>query len=165
MRTTAFILGAIALWSSPAFAGAKIEFSAYEGPPQISVGNGGTRIAKNGIDYWTSGTPPRRYQVIGLVQDKRDETWDGGHAIGSPSIAEKVKKAGGDAVIVQSQEEAGRTGGYGSGSGAFAFLAMGGSKTITSMLVVKYLPEDATSPAPAPTATSSPTPPTSSPPP
>ncbi|MFM7029073.1 MAG: hypothetical protein ACKOXK_10420 [Chakrabartia sp.] len=124
-----------------AFAQAKIDFAAYEGPPKIVEGEGGTKITKNGIDYWTTGTPPRRYQVIGFVQDKRDESWDGGQAIGSPNIAGKVKKAGGDAVIVESQEEAGKLGGGGAANQFFGFFATGGSKTITRMLVVKYLPE------------------------
>lgn len=135
---------------SVAHAGAKITFSAYEGPPVIHTGEGGTRIQKNEIDYWTSGTPPRRYQVIGMVQDKRDEEWDGGHAIGSPSIADKVKKAGGNAVIIQSQEEAGKSGGAGYAGNGFGFLALGGSKTVTSMIVVKYLPDEAIKPKPEP---------------
>jgi hypothetical protein len=138
MRKALLIALAVA---TPALGQAKIEYSGYEGPAQIVTGTGGTKITKNGIDYWTSGTPPRRYQVVGMVTDKRDEQWDGGHAIGSPSIAKKVKAAGGDAVIVQSQNEAGHTGGYGFGSGFAAFLAMGGSKTMTAMLVVKYLPD------------------------
>jgi len=128
--------------STPAFAQAKTDFAGYEGPPQVVQGEGGTKITKNGIDYWTTGTPPRRYQIIGFVQDKRDETWDGGQAIGSPSIAKKVKKAGGDAVVVESQEEAGKSGGGGAANQFFGWFAAGGSKTITRMLVVKYLPEE-----------------------
>jgi len=128
--------------SAPAFAQAKIDFAIYEGPPKVATGEGGTKIAKNGIDYWTTGTPPRRYQIIGFVQDRRDELMDGGHAIGSPSIASKVKRAGGHAVIVESQDEVGKTGGFGSASPFFGFLAMGGSKTVTRMIVVKYLPDE-----------------------
>lgn len=119
----------------PPAAWAKVQFSAYDGPAPITTGAGGTKITKNGIDYWTSGTPPRRYQVIGLVTDKRDEEWDGGRAIGSPAVAGKVKKAGGNAVIVQSQTEGGATGGGGFGG----IFALGGSKTMTTMLVVRYL--------------------------
>jgi len=134
---------AFALSISPnaAIAGAKITFSAYEGPPVVATGTGGTRLEKHDIDYWTSGTPPRRYQIIGMVQDRRDEAWDGGNAIGSRTVAKKVKQAGGDAVIIQSEEEAGSTGGAGTGAVLGGFFAMGGSKTITKMLVVKYLPE------------------------
>lgn len=129
--------------SAPVFAQAKIDFAAYEGPPRIAQGEGGTKVAKNGIDYWTTGTPPRRYQIIGFVQDRRDEFWDGGQAIGSPKIAKKVKAAGGDAVIIQTQEEAGQSGGLASGNQFYAWGMSGGSKTITRMLVVKYLPDEA----------------------
>lgn len=144
------LIGSLLLASAtPAFSQAKIDFAAYEGTPVIKIGTGGTKISKNGIDYWTTGEPPRRYQVIGAVQDKRDETWDGGHAIGSPSIAKKVKKAGGDGVIVLSENEAGHSGGFSSttgfANGGFGWLfglgVSGGSKTITRMVAIKYLPE------------------------
>lgn len=142
-RSICTITAALALGlSGPALGQAKIDFATYEGPPRILQGEGGTKITKNGIDYWTTGTPPRRYQVIGFVQDRRDETWDGGHAIGSPNIAGKVKRAGGDAVIIESQDEAGKSGGYGSANSFGGWFASGGSKTITRMLVIKYLPED-----------------------
>lgn len=140
----------MAMLPAQVMAQAKVTFSAYEGPEVIKAGEGGTKVTKNGIDYWTSGTPPKKYQVIGMVQDKRDEMWDGGHAIGSPNIANKVKKAGGDAVIIQSQDEAGKNGSFGTGLWGGMFMG-GGSKTITVMLVVKYLPE-------APTAASAPAP-------
>lgn len=147
------VLASVLAFEAPtARAQAKIDFALYEGAPVIKTGTGGTKITKNGIDWWTTGEPPRRYQVIAAVQDKRDEMWDGGHALGSPSIASKVKKAGGDAVILLSQDEAGKGGGYGSGTGAFAFLFSGGSKTISKMIVVKYLPD-------VPPTTEAPTPP------
>lgn len=116
---------------------AKTDLSQYEGPPAIETGKGGTKLTKHGIDYWTSGTPPRRYQVIGMIADKRDETWDGGHAVGSPKVASKAKSIGGDAVILESQDEAGNSG----GGGFWGLFAMGGSKTITRMLVIRYLPD------------------------
>lgn len=140
MNRLPIAIAALILTTSPALAQAKIDFATYEGPPQIQVGTGGTKITKNGIDYWTTGTPPRRYQIIGFVQDKRDETWDGGHAVGSPNIAKKVRKAGGDAVIIQSQDEAGKAGSYGTGLLGGLFMG-GGSKTVTRMLVIKYLPD------------------------
>jgi hypothetical protein len=148
----ALALAIVPILSVPAFAQAKIDFAIYEGPPKVATGEGGTKITKNGIDYWTTGTPPRRYQIIGFVQDKRDELMDSGHAIGSPNIASKVKRAGGHAVIVESQDEVGKTGGFGSASPFFGFLAMGGSKTVTRMLVVKYLPDEVPPVSPAETA-------------
>lgn len=133
--------------TQPAIAGAKVTYSAYEGKPVIKTGEGGTKVSKNGIDYWTSGEPPRRFQVVGMIEDKRDEMLDGGHAIGSPNIAGKVKKAGADAVIIQSQEEAGKSGAFGSANSGFGFLFAGGSKTITRMVVVKYLPDEPAKPS------------------
>lgn len=125
--------------AAPAAAQAKIEYSGYEGPEIVENGSGGTKITRHGIDYWTSGTPPRRYQVIGRISDRRSEEMDGGHAIGSKTVARKVKAAGGSAVILLAQNDVAQgssgiaTGGLGS------FLAMGSSKTTTTFTVVKYL--------------------------
>lgn len=132
-------LALIAVFMTPtvAMAGAKVQFSAYEGPESIKVGTGGTKITKNGVDYWTSGSPPRRYQIIGMITDKRDEEWDGGHAVGSPKVARLVLQAGGDAVIISSQTE----GGSGGGAGFGGMFALGGSKTLTTMTAIKYLAE------------------------
>lgn len=40
--------------STPAVAGAQIDFAIYEGPPQVVTGEGGTKVTKHGIDYWTT---------------------------------------------------------------------------------------------------------------
>lgn len=127
--------------SAPALAQAKIDFAEYSGTPIIETGEGGTKIAKNGIDYWTSGKPPRRYQVIGRITDRRSEEWDGGHAVGSPTVAKKVKQAGGSAVIMLEQNDVGAgTSGGGSVAGGWgSFFSMGGTKTTTTFIVVKYL--------------------------
>lgn len=132
---------ALSLCASPALAGAKIEFSEYSGPELIERGEGGTKITKNGIDYWTSGKPPRRYQVIGRITDRRSEEWDGGHAVGSPTVAKKVKQAGGTAVIMLEQNDVGAgSSGAGSVAGGWgSFFSMGGTKTTTTFVVVKYL--------------------------
>lgn len=120
---------------------AKIDFAQYEGVPLIETGEGGTKVAKNGIDYWTSGKPPRRYQVIGRISDRRDEEWDGGHAVGSPKVARLVKAAGGSAVILLDQQDVGKgTSSIGSLFGSWgSFFAMGSTKTTTTFAVVKYL--------------------------
>lgn len=133
MRGIIISLAAAIALAAPANAGAKIEFAAYDGPDAVQTGSGGTKITKNGIDYWTSGTPPRSYKVIGRISDARDEEWDGGHAIGSPRIAKIVLKEGGTAVILDGQTD---SGGGASGTG-YAFFGM--SKTRTHFIVIKYL--------------------------
>lgn len=131
----------ISLAPTVAFAQAKIDFAEYSGTPIIETGEGGTKVTKNGIDYWTSGKPPRRYQVIGRITDRRSEEWDGGHAIGSPTVAKKVKQAGGSAVIMLEQKDVGAgSSGVGSVAGGWgSFFSMGGTKTTTTFVVVKYI--------------------------
>jgi hypothetical protein len=63
----------------------------------------GTRRVVDGIDIWTFGVPPTKYQVIGIINDSRN----GGlisRATFYPNIAAKVKQAGGDGAIPYSSE-------------------------------------------------------------
>lgn len=50
---------------------ASTEFTPWEGNT-IEQGTGGSKKVVNGIDIWQYGTPPRRYQIIGIIEDKRD---------------------------------------------------------------------------------------------
>lgn len=93
------IIAALVL-SASSVAPAKQEYAAYEGRDAIQVGNGGTKITKNGIDFWTTGSPPHRYQVLGILTDARKNRRFDGNVIGSESVAKKAIAAGGDAVIV-----------------------------------------------------------------
>ena len=114
-------------------------------------GQGGSRTTANGIDFWTTGDPPRRYQIIGIIRDNRGTGAFFGNAIGSSGIAKKVREVGGDAVIlmnqtssitgVWSQGQASTSGNQTYGSG----LAIPIEERVTTFAVVKYLPQ----PAPA----------------
>lgn len=147
MRGVIIIASALALVGVPtsALAGAKIRFYAYEGVDAVQTGTGGTRLAKNGIDYWTSGAPPRRYQILGMFTDQRYEDWGDGSAIGSRSLAKKVLALGGSALIVigADQRSMGSMGsGFGSTAGNVAsgsFWSFGLDRTATRLLAVKYL--------------------------
>ena len=52
----------------------------------------------NGLDWWTSGEPPRRYRVLGTIVDNRGSgiiakvTFDS-------NIVEMAREKGGDAII------------------------------------------------------------------
>src|SRR5262245_9038993 len=87
--------------AAPAMAGLK--FAAYEGPSAVRHGEGGTRVTKNGIDYWTTGTPPRLYQIIGILTDRRYDDWDPS-LVGSPGVAKETKRLGGHAVIILNEK-------------------------------------------------------------
>lgn len=144
MRSSGILFIALALASSSA-ATAKPRFVAYEGKDALSEGRGGTKVVSHGVDFWTTGEPPRRFQVLGLITDNRSRGWFNGDAVGSGSVAAKVKEAGGDAVIVlgQSSQITGYVhGGQTQLSGGTAY-GFGWSRSVseetTRMVVIKYL--------------------------
>lgn len=118
-----------AIASTPALAfGGETRFEIYEGTAAIREGTGGTKVTRNGIDYWHYGQPPRKYRVIGLIFDDRGTSHKllnramDGNVIGSPDIARICKDNGGDAVVVDQQKS-----------------YRDGNRQRTILLVVKYL--------------------------
>jgi len=157
-------VAAAALLAAPAFA--KTKFEALETrDPMIVEGKGGTKVNKNGIDYWTSGSPPKRHQVLGLIKDNRENVWWNGNAVGSKAVAKLVKEAGGDAVVILDQNDRATgviSGGQASSTGSaqatcYGYTCSGTStgqtygsawsnlvtERSTVMIVVKYLPDEA----------------------
>ena len=110
------LLGIAAVLGS-LFAGcAHTDFSAYEGSP-VYQGAGGSKKIIEGVDVWNFGTPPRRYRVIGIIDDTRG----GGPApmaFHLSALASKARRQGGDGVIIlnQSNEQIGSFAGMGSTS-------------------------------------------------
>jgi len=80
------------------------QFQAYQGGNNVFKGEGGTVIKEEGIDIWTSGTPPCEYKVIGVVNDTRNSSLVAGWTI-KGDIAEAVRKNGGDAAILTDMKE------------------------------------------------------------
>ncbi|KQX18134.1 hypothetical protein ASD39_18020 [Sphingomonas sp. Root50] len=112
---------------------AKQTFTAYEGKEQIIEAGGGTRVTKDGVDFWTSGTPTKRSKVIGRLMDRRGTGAFHGDAVGSKRIAQIVKEAGGDAVIIAGQRQ---------DQNGYIFtgnMAVAAKKQFTEMVVLKYL--------------------------
>lgn len=148
-----FVSLAFMFLAIPGAVNAKSHFAAYEGKDAIQEGRGGTKINKNGIDYWTTGTPPRRYQVLGIITDKRAMGCKiCGDAIGSPAVANATKEAGGDAVVfMDEQNRMQGTVGSATASGnrnfasGFGWSAAVGDRVAT-LLVIKYLQDDAQKP-------------------
>jgi hypothetical protein len=73
--------------------------------PVVAQGQWGTRKVVDGVDIWTMGAPPKKYRVLGVINDTR-----GGGVIPMAGyysgIAAKVKQYGGDAAIeVSSQRQ------------------------------------------------------------
>lgn len=141
MRKT-IIAGLAAILAATA-ASAGDGFQAYEGPDAVRAGAGGTKVQANGIDFWTTGAPPRSYRVLGLLVDSRGMGLLGGNPVSSKAFAARVQAAGGDAVIFLDQDVDVR--------GAFVSNGVVGlaRRKTTRFLVIRY--EPATEPtAPAP---------------
>lgn len=128
---------------------ASTEFKAYEGNNKTFTGNGGTKTTVNGIDIWDTGSPPRQFVVLGIIDDKR-----GGGIIPmyqfNSDISKKVIEVGGDAAIQISNDT--KITGYTTNNNATAY-AFGntatayGSGTISPIrknyakfVVVRYTP-------------------------
>jgi hypothetical protein len=91
----------------------------------------------NGIDYWTSGSPPRRYQVLGILTDARKDRMFDGKVLGSKSIAKRTLDVGGNAVILEPNTS--QTSEFNAGSANGNVFASTTTRTTTQLLVVKYL--------------------------
>lgn len=77
---------------------ASTTFQNYEGA-SVTQGSGGTRTNVQGIDFWENGTPPRKFRVIGIIDDNRPGGMIPMRALKS-DVAAKAKAAGADAVVL-----------------------------------------------------------------
>jgi hypothetical protein len=124
------------------------EFQSWEGRNSVVEGRGGTRKVVDGMDVWTHGDPPRRFQVIGIIEDSRPSGIIP-MAQMKHDIVAKARQSGGDAVIfassasqLQGYYTAGSATAYGYGNYASAF---GSSTTVpitrhsSAYVVIKYL--------------------------
>jgi hypothetical protein len=170
--------GALALAVAAAITAAAVEpaqagtqFLAYQGPDAVKQGRGGDMKTVDGVDFWLDGSPPRRFQVLGVVEDERLKTGIIGLIRMSSlerDMARMVHSAGGDAVILTdarddvlgiSSTSFGGVSGSAFGTGSFVNFSASGSSTTfarpvesraSRYVVVRYLPEDpSVAPAPA----------------
>jgi hypothetical protein len=78
---------------------ASTDYKTFEGRNQVFEGDGGTRVTIEGIDFWENGEPPRKFVLMGIIDDERP----GGiipMARLKKDIAKKAKAQGADAVIL-----------------------------------------------------------------
>jgi hypothetical protein len=144
------------------------QFTEYRGPSELK-GDGGTVRTVDGIDVWQTGTPNRKYKVLGLIQQSHYDNHSLMSTIASVSkdseIIKQAKVHGGDAVIilgtisaitgyttygVAQGTQSGTLSGYGNGSyyngtysgssSAFGIAnTHANTRTDTSIAVIKYL--------------------------
>lgn len=105
-RVAIVLISSLALLGPPSAALAS-DFVAYEGKDAIQEGTGGEKKTVDGIDFWSNGAPPRKFQLLGFITDSRLKTGLIGMFRMSgleSSIAKEAKKANGDAVILADSE-------------------------------------------------------------
>ena len=100
MKAVNAIFAVVFVLSFATAASAGQRFFPYEGSDAIQTGTGGAKTTENGIDFWAAGTPPRKYKIIGIMEDKRENGAFLPDVIGSKGVAKLTLKYGGDAVIV-----------------------------------------------------------------
>jgi hypothetical protein len=89
-------IAALALFLS----GCVTEYYPYQGGGPM-IGQGGASKRIDGIDIWQIGAPPRKFQIVGYIEDSRP----GGPpsmAQRDPKLAAIAKQQGGDGVLIQS---------------------------------------------------------------
>lgn len=95
----------LCLLTGPALAAP--EFSRYYGKDAIQEGRGGEMKQVEGVEFWTNGGPPRRFEVIGFLTDRRHKTGLLGSMRMSgleKAIAKAAKENGGEGVILIGSE-------------------------------------------------------------
>jgi hypothetical protein len=102
------------------------DFQTWEGGNSMVQGHGGTRKV---VDVWTHGDPPRRFKVLGIIEDERP----GGMiptAQLKHDIVQKARQNGGNAIIFVSSASqlagyytASSASAYGYGNSATAFVS------------------------------------------
>jgi hypothetical protein len=76
------------------------QYFPYQGSGQL-VGSGGAALRMNGVDLWINGSPPRKFYVVGYIEDVRPGG-PGPMSMRNYRLTEKAHAAGGDGVLVLS---------------------------------------------------------------
>jgi hypothetical protein len=103
-------------------------FTEYRGPA-IVQGKGGTVRVVDGIDFWENGDPDKKFKILGVIDDRRDEGIFANSGRDS-ALAKVAHQKGGDAVIFMNTDRQ-----------LFAVDQYGYmySKRNTKVMVVKYV--------------------------
>jgi hypothetical protein len=74
------------------------QYQPSAGKPQVVQGKGGLLRVQDGMEVWDADGPPRRYQVVGRIDDERT-----GGALERPAwgsnVVKLAREAGGSALI------------------------------------------------------------------
>jgi hypothetical protein len=140
MRKSILSALAILLVAVSTPASSRGRFIAYTGDNAVHTGTGGTSLNLDGVEFWTGGTPTRRFEILGTLTDERYSSVTTPDAVGSASLARQARALGGDGLIVASRRER-SDGFFGNWTGGDT-ISLSGSRvslTTTTFAVVRYL--------------------------
>ena len=119
---------------------AQTSFQEYEGRngPKMVEGEGGTKETIEGYELWGSGTPPRRYQVLGMTVIEDFDNVFGNQRIRS-ALVSQIKAVGADAAIAIDASGGGQMVGAAFSSRGAITPAVGFGKKSNRYEIIKYL--------------------------
>lgn len=127
---------------------ATTEYKAFEGKGNVIDGQGGTKVVVDGMEIWDNGEPPRKFKVLGIIDDERPAGLIPMSQLRSDMV-KKAREAGGDAIIQlnsQSQIASYYTSGsasasvYGNSATAYgSSITMPIRRNIAKYAVIKYI--------------------------
>jgi hypothetical protein len=123
------------------FAGcAQTDYQVYEGRggPKIVEGQGGTKTVIDGYEVWDNGNPPRRYQVLGVVEIEDFDNVFGRQRIRS-ALVDHIKEKNGNAAVVIDQSNGGQSVITSVSSTGRVSTGVGFGKKVARYEIVKYL--------------------------
>jgi len=123
----------------------KTEYKSFEGSQSgIVQGKGGSKVVIDNMDIWDDGEPPRKFKVVGFIDDIRDTGLL--QMTSRSNIVKKARETGGDALMklhTQSQLEslysAGGASAYAYGVHVRTTSYESSDKLTTKYAVINYL--------------------------
>ena len=77
---------------------ANTDYKSFEAKNNLFEGRGGTKEIVDGMEIWDNGEPPRKFKILGVIDDHRSGGLIPMSQLKS-DIVRKAREAGGDAVI------------------------------------------------------------------
>ena len=77
---------------------ATIDYRPYDAKAKLYQGEGGAALSVDGVDFWTNGSPPGKFSILGIATHESGAGYSDVSVI-RLAVVEKAKQVGGSAVI------------------------------------------------------------------
>lgn len=77
---------------------ATTDYKPFEARDNLFEGRGGTKEVVDGMEIWDNGEPPRKFTILGIIDDRRSGGLIPMLQLKS-DVVKKAREAGGDAVL------------------------------------------------------------------